>query len=139
MKNFPQPLVAAFVTNMRYVESLPLTSDIKMIDFWLIFCQLVPFSEVVLVTAIEYLRVDQKDKETNNVDPKLEKAWEAPERQRRDMHLLILKTIGRYHLCFQFYKTIESFFFAEKKGLPAIVVLSFLAYSSVAVYFYFYG
>ena len=28
------------------MEKLPLTSYLKMIDFWLIFCQLVPFTEV---------------------------------------------------------------------------------------------
>ena len=28
------------------MEKLPLTSYPKMIDFWLIFCQLVPFTEV---------------------------------------------------------------------------------------------
>ena len=31
------------------IKSLPLTSDIKMIDFWLIFCQLVPFAEVIRI------------------------------------------------------------------------------------------
>ena len=31
------------------MEKLPLTSYPKMIDIWLIFCQLVPFSEVVLL------------------------------------------------------------------------------------------
>ena len=28
------------------MERLPLTSNLKMIDIWLIFCQLVPFAEV---------------------------------------------------------------------------------------------
>ena len=31
------------------MEKLPLTSYPKMIDYWLIFCQLVPFSEVILM------------------------------------------------------------------------------------------
>ena len=31
------------------MEKLPLTSYPKMIDYWLIFCQLVPFSEVILI------------------------------------------------------------------------------------------
>ena len=31
------------------MEKLPLTSYPKMIDYWLIFCQLVPFSEVILL------------------------------------------------------------------------------------------
>ena len=29
------------------IEKLPLTSYVKMIDIWLIFCQLVPFTEVI--------------------------------------------------------------------------------------------
>ena len=37
------------------IEELPPTSDTKMIDIWLIFCLLVPFTEVVLSTAIEFL------------------------------------------------------------------------------------
>ena len=35
------------------IEELPPTSDMKMIDVWLIFCLVVPFSEVILRTAIE--------------------------------------------------------------------------------------
>ena len=31
------------------MEKIPLTSYPKMIDYWLIFCQLVPFSEVILL------------------------------------------------------------------------------------------
>ena len=31
------------------MEKLPLTSYPKMIDFWLIFCQLVPFAEVTII------------------------------------------------------------------------------------------
>ena len=29
------------------IEKLPLTSYVKMIDIWLIFCQMVPFTEVI--------------------------------------------------------------------------------------------
>ena len=36
------------------MDGLPPTSAIKMIDIWLIMCQLVPFCEVILLTAIEY-------------------------------------------------------------------------------------
>ena len=35
------------------IEELPPTSDMKMIDIWLIFCLIVPFTEVILRTAIE--------------------------------------------------------------------------------------
>ena len=44
---------------MSKMEGLPPTSDIKMIDFWLILCQLVPFAQVVLVTTMEYIRDDE--------------------------------------------------------------------------------
>ena len=47
---------------MSKMESLPPTSDIKMIDIWLIFCQLVPFAQVVLLTAMEYLRESEQEK-----------------------------------------------------------------------------
>ena len=43
---------------MSKMESLP-TSDIRMIDFWLIICQMVPFAEVVLLTAMEYMREEE--------------------------------------------------------------------------------
>ena len=35
------------------IEELPPTSDMKMIDIWLIFCLVVPFLEVILRTVIE--------------------------------------------------------------------------------------
>ena len=35
------------------IAELPPTSDMKMIDIWLIFCLVVPFLEVILRTAIE--------------------------------------------------------------------------------------
>ena len=31
-----------------------------MIDYWLILCQLVPFAQVVLITAKEYLREEEQ-------------------------------------------------------------------------------
>ena len=38
------------------IEELPPTSDMKMIDIWLIFCLVVPFLEVVLRTTIECMK-----------------------------------------------------------------------------------
>ena len=49
-------LTTIFISKM---EGLPPTSDTKMIDIWLIFCQIYPFFEVVLLTAIEYVREDE--------------------------------------------------------------------------------
>ena len=57
-------MTTIFISKM---EGLPPTSDSKMIDIWLIICQLVPFSEVVLLTAIEYLRTDKKNSGSNEV------------------------------------------------------------------------
>ena len=43
------------------IEELPPTSDTKMIDIWLIFCLLVPFSFTLVQTAIECYREDEKE------------------------------------------------------------------------------
>ena len=43
---------------MSKMESLPPTSDIKMINIWLIY----PFVEAVLLTAMEYQRGEENDK-----------------------------------------------------------------------------
>ena len=59
-------MTTIFISKM---ESLPPTSATKMIDYWLILCQLVPFTQVVLLTAIEFIK--EKDQEEND---KLEEA-----------------------------------------------------------------
>ena len=41
---------------MTVMQMLPATAYVKMIDIFLIFGQLYPFAEVVLLTAMEYLR-----------------------------------------------------------------------------------
>ena len=56
-------MTTIFISKM---ESLPPTSDIKMIDIWLILCQLVPFVEVVILTAIEYHREAEEDLWSNH-------------------------------------------------------------------------
>ena len=50
-------MTTIFISKM---EGLPPTSDIKMIDIWLVLCQMVPFAEVILITAMEYKREDKK-------------------------------------------------------------------------------
>ena len=52
-------MTTIFISKM---ESLPPTSDIKMIDIWLILCQIYPFVEVVLLTAMEYQREEKNEK-----------------------------------------------------------------------------
>ena len=46
---------------MSKMEGLPPTSDIKMIDIWLILCHLVPFTQVVLLTVMKYLRYGEQE------------------------------------------------------------------------------
>ena len=50
-------MTTIFISKM---EGLPPTSDIKMIDIWLVLCQIYPFAEVILLTAMEYNREDKK-------------------------------------------------------------------------------
>ena len=58
-------MTTIFISKM---EGLPPTSETKMIDMWLILCQLVPFIEVMLVTAIEFYKEDEK-KEGDKEEP----------------------------------------------------------------------
>ena len=58
-------MTTIFISKM---EGLPPTSATKMIDYWLILCQLVPFAQVVLLTAKEYLREDgEKSVENDDI------------------------------------------------------------------------
>ena len=45
------------------IEELAPTSDTKLIDIWLIFCLLVPFSFTLAKTAIECYREEDEEKE----------------------------------------------------------------------------
>ena len=66
-------MTTIFISKM---ESLPPTSDIKMIDIWLILCQLVPFAQVVLLTAMEYLRVEEQEVEKQDKETQVSKGKE---------------------------------------------------------------
>ena len=135
-------MTTIFISKM---ESLPSTSDIKMIDIWLVLCQMVPFAEVVLLTAMEYNRVDSLDgsdrgifvatylemDETNKEDqtciPYVPTSW-----------LPQLKIIGE---CFESLQKIKSFFIlhelSERKVLPSAVLGSFYFYFGTAALFYY--
>ena len=70
------------------IEELPPTSDMKMIDIWLIFCLVVPFLEVILRTAIECLNCschicEQKYANKAKADDK-KKEWGAIQRASSD-------------------------------------------------------
>ena len=79
-------MTTIFISKM---ESLPPTSATKMIDYWLILCQLVPFAEVVLLTAMENLREEEEGNKKTKTKSRIGK---------KNMPLLSarnLKTIGR--------------------------------------------
>ena len=69
------------------IEELPPTSDTKMIDIWLIFCLLVPFSFTLVETAIECYREDGEEM----TDTKTPKAWSQP-------HI-----VGGQEVCFRYH------------------------------------
>ena len=97
-------MTTIFISKM---ESLPPTSDIKMIDIWLVFCQLVPFAEVVLLTAMEYHREDTEETNENEIvglpiPIDKDECNEEATKQRRSWDRLIseskfpaLKTLGK--------------------------------------------
>ena len=43
------------------MQTLPTVAYIRMIDVWLVFCQLVPFVEVILLTAQDCYRVEEQE------------------------------------------------------------------------------
>ena len=86
-------MTTIFISKM---EGLPPTSDIKMIDIWLILCQMVPFAEVVLLTAMEYFREDDSPEEHNNLIIEIINSDKDEPEEKRCIKLRIplLKTIG---------------------------------------------
>ena len=84
-------MTTIFISKM---ESLPPTSDIKMIDIWLILCQMVPFAEVVLLTAMEYFREDDSPEEHNNLIMEIINSDEPEGKRCIKLRIPLLKTIG---------------------------------------------
>ena len=82
-------MTTIFISKM---EGLPPTSDIKMIDIWLVLCQMVPFAEVVLLTAMEYFR-DESAKENADMLMTLEINEESGTQEIKSPHST-LRTIG---------------------------------------------
>jgi len=66
-------LTAMLVQTTLFIEvsnGLPPTSYIKMIEYYLIFCLLVPCVEVLLHTVMDSLRLDEGDDEKDETEPK---------------------------------------------------------------------
>ena len=103
-------MTTIFISKM---EGLPPTSDIKMIDIWLVLCQMVPFAEVVLLTAMEYQRDDHLDDEISKskvisvtaakTDDEVETGLSKKRKCREACRLFLpqLKTLGLFALIFR--------------------------------------
>ena len=138
-------MTTIFISKM---ESLPPTSTTKMIDYWLVLCQLVPFAQVVLITAMEYLRKEERTKETLDAitqcdlenmegsDPEMKEGWNIQERKPKINHVSMLMVIGKFPFFFRilFLKTTFS---SEKRVLPSLVLVAFIVYFGIASIFYF--
>ena len=102
------------------LEGLPRTSDTKMIDYWLILCQLVPFTEVILITAMEYLReeatqpIDEQEiRDMKNVAQTQFKTYGGVVGKNNKVVLVkTLKTIGKDNHKLNLYP----FFFHQKQS-----------------------
>ena len=134
-------MTTIFISKM---ESLPPTSDIKMIDLWLVFCQMIPFAEVVLLTAMEYQRTVEGNgnlEESLNVSmyPSIlndEVGNKEPNScQQINLTLLIstLKTMGEFKKKFTFERR-QIILISEKKLLPSLMLGTAIAYFGVASY-----
>ena len=100
-------MTTIFISKM---EGLPPTSDIKMIDYWLILCQLVPFAQVVLLTAMEFLREEEQSEnhalEGEGRNPE-EPQTVAPMKHPRTSFLPVLAVIGM-SLLLRYWTTVDS-------------------------------
>ena len=67
------------------IEELPPTSDMKMIDIWLIFCLVVPFLEVILRTAIECVNCSCHICEPEEADKDKDKAGKEDRKKVIDL------------------------------------------------------
>ena len=124
-------MTTIFISKM---ESLPSTSATKMIDIWLILCQMVPFAEVVLLTAMEYNRVDTKEEKKVVVVPANGSAildeFEEGRQGRKSFNCGFpsLKTVGKHEVHFSLILTFYNkmtYLFPESRVLPSVVVFSF--------------
>ena len=84
------------------MQMLPATAYVKMIDVWLIFGQLVPFAEVVLLTAMEFIREGDGSGEDDLTDEKDNKDPEEvdTESQKRERKMYWLKFTGDHCVVF---------------------------------------
>ena len=137
-------MTTIFISKM---EGLPPTSNIKMIDIWLILCQMVPFAQVVLLTAMEYLREEEQEKEDDKEGteetvseeeyrPETEENMEQ-KKKSKVAYAPLLVTVGKFHLLQELAHLIIYLILLEKRVVPLAVLVAFIIYFVIAVSFYF--
>ena len=125
------------------MQKLPITAYIKFVDIWLVFCQLVPFAEVILLTAMEFFRKeadgkvikDSNHKGLIHVHSNAENNDEKEE-ATEESTLPLLKMLGTLYECFSEI-TSKNMFCSEKRVLPVAVSLFISAYATTAFVIYF--
>ena len=125
------------------MQKLPITAYIKFVDIWLVFCQLVPFAEVILLTAMEFFRKeadgkvikDSNHKGLIHVHSNAENNDEKEE-ATEESTLPLLKMLGTLYEHFSEI-TSKNMFCSEKRVLPVAVSLFISAYATTAFVIYF--
>ena len=90
--------VMLVLTNMfiNITNTMPKTAYIKMIDFWLIFNLLKPFTDIIMQTYIESLRVEEEEgREINKHGKKIQVAPDSASHDILDSKNLKYVTKGR--------------------------------------------
>ena len=125
-------MTTIFISKM---EGLPPTSDIKMIDIWLVLCQFYPFAEVILLTAMEYFREDQYD----GTDLDNDVMSDVPSRgnTKAQRYISSLKTVGETFSEASHCLRLLKLNFSERFVLPTLVAICFMVYFALATFFYF--
>merc|ERR1712173_369974 len=129
-------MTTIFISKM---EGLPPTSNIKMIDIWLVLCQMVPFAEVMLLTAMEYNREDERKKK---------KRGKKKKKGNKSKNLTIIPLTGTLvneSMGFDenrkgrllFNCRLPSLKAIETNVLPSAVLASYIVYFAFALKFYF--
>ena len=68
--------------------SLPRTSGIKMIDFWLIFTLFIPFAEVCLHTKLAQIKRRLEETDNTNTRTNRGNSWIGEEEASKDVIML---------------------------------------------------
>ena len=126
---------------------MPPTSATKMIDYWLILCQLVPFAQVVLLTIKENLREEEQEenlaleedqiqqlvakkenskvKVVDNTNPKEARTLKPS----KACSLTMLTMLGKVFIRILISNRND---FSEKKALPLTVLFASITYFAIA-------